>query len=309
MYPSLIYRAEMLLVRLFGHKRIFSLPEPELQDWMAKYQLRLRTGAPFYMRFDLHASDWYVGDCACAVLEPRTGWEPGSPVVLLLHGGGFIFEALFAHWLAARRIVRQTGARVFLLHYPLLPEASAYEAHDVVAATWQQLQRQYWHTPEQITVLGDSAGAMLALTLAYSLRDAGDALPRQLILVSPPQSRAPDAATWQRMQACAERDVMIPLSLLDTVWSMMPPRPGRPEYFIRPLEQDPTGLPPTTIFTASDEVFSPLAEHFADLLEQAGVRHRLIRGEQMCHDWPYVPLAPESRQALKQIIRLVGKTS
>jgi acetyl esterase/lipase len=333
---SLVYQTEMQVLRWFGHKRVFGLSEPELRRWLARGAKRRFAEVPQLVRLRHRVRDLRIEGRPCAVVggsgvrggraasgesgvggavvggvggvgsiggsDSISGAESHgteAPVVLFLHGGGFIFEALFAHWLAVDRLVRKTGAEVWLPAYPLLPEATVYESHDMVLATWRQMRACY--KASEITVLGDSAGATLALTLAHALKAASDDLPQQLIVLSPAQSRvAPELR--EQMAAFADNDVMIPLSLLDVLEQLMPERPDTPPWLLRPLEGDFGGFPATTVFCGTSEVFYPLMPDFLQRLMNAGVDLEFVSGEGMCHIWPYVPVAPESLYALDRII-------
>jgi acetyl esterase/lipase len=222
-----------------------------------------------------------------------------APVVLFLHGGGFLFEALFAHWVAVDRLVRETGAEVWFAAYPLLPQATLYEAHDMVLATWQRMCER--HDPARIAVLGDSAGATLALTLTHALRAAGRPLPRQLVLASPAQSLFEPHIRAQ-MAAFAPLDVMIPLSLFDVLARLMPERPGTAPWMLRPLEGDFSGFPQTMVLSGTHEVLYPLMPDFLERLAAARVPTEFVSGEGMCHVWPYIPAAPECVRTLGHMI-------
>jgi acetyl esterase/lipase len=231
---------------------------------------------------------------------------PGSaPVVLFLHGGGFIFEAVPPHWMAASHIVAKTGAELWFAEYPLLPEATAYESHDMVMAVWHKMCER--HDPASITVIGDSAGAALSLMLAHSQLASGGQMPRQLILVSPGQTLIDDPALLAQMQAIAPLDVMLPLQLLVNINSLMEVRPDRPAYVMRPLEGDFSGFPPTAVFSATREILFPQATQLAEALLDAGSLNDFVIGEGMCHVWPYTPVAPEGVRALRRIVELIAE--
>jgi acetyl esterase/lipase len=265
-----------------------SLPEAQVP------QLRPRAGAQNIPRL-LRQSRLMVPPL------PQTGAQD-APVVLFLHGGGFLFEALPVHWLAVDRLIRKTGAEVWFASYPLLPQATIYESHDMVLATWQQMRKR--HGADQITVLGDSAGATLALTLTHALKAIGQALPHQLILASPAQSLiSPELRT--QMAAFAPLDAMIPPSLLDVLVRLMPERPHTPPWMLHPLEGDFTGFPKTMVLSGTHEIFYPLMPDFLERLAAAEVPTEFISGEQMCHVWPYVPVAPECVHTLDHMIAAI----
>jgi acetyl esterase/lipase len=307
MNTSALYRIEMAAIRRLGHMNVFSLDEDSLRRWLERYGTRQPRGVPLFISARHRVTQQTVAGCPCPSIEPRRGWHQGSPLVLFLHGGGFIFEALPMHWMAAGKIVRRSGARVIFPSYPLLPRAGIYEANDMVLELYRQLCARYGN--DAITVLGDSAGATLALTLTLSILRYEPTLqvPKQLILVSPAQSIIGTPSLRARVEAQKATDVMIPPSLLDTLQRLIPQRADRDAFFATPLEQDYTGFPPTEVYCGSAEVFYPFMEGFISRLRDAGVDVNFHVGEGMCHVWPYVPLAPEATQVLDRIIATIAQ--
>jgi acetyl esterase/lipase len=299
MSQSLIYTVEMFFIRRFGHRRVFALSEGSLRAWLEKTAPRRDTSVPAFVRKRHKVTEMSVAGYPCPLIEPCDGYREGAPVVLFLHGGGFVFETLPVHWTAIDRIVRATGARVAVCTYPLLPDATLYEAHDVVVAAFARLCEQC--DPASITILGDSAGAILALTLTHAACARGTALPGKLVLVSPGQTYVRDPEVLAAMEVQDETDVIVPLSLLEVMKELMPLRPDTPEYMATPLYGDFTGFPPVTVFSGTAETFFPLMKGFVARLQEAAVPVEFIAGEGMCHVWPYIP-APEGRRALAQVI-------
>jgi acetyl esterase/lipase len=303
MSQSLLYTVEMFCIRHFGHRRVFALAEKPLRAWLEKMAPRRNTSVPAFVRRHHAVTEMSVAGYPCPLIEPRDGYREGAPIILFLHGGGFIFETLPVHWVAIDRMVRKTGGRLIACTYPLLPDATLHEAHDVVVEVFAGLCKQY--DPASITIVGDSAGAILALTLTYAARARGAALPGKLVLVSPGQTYVRDPGVWAAMKAQDATDAIIPLSLLEVLKALMPLRPDTPEYMKTPLEGDFTGFPPVTVFSGTAEIFFPLMKGFVARLHEAAVPVEFIVGEGMCHVWPYIP-APEGRRALAQVIASLG---
>ena len=104
------------------------------------------------------------------------GWAGPAPVVVNLHGGGFVFGNLTgADWLCSR-VADGVGAVVVSVDYRLAPEHPApapYE--DAWAATCWVLQHaaELGGDPARVSVMGESAGGNLAALVALGLRDRG----------------------------------------------------------------------------------------------------------------------------------------
>jgi acetyl esterase len=110
--------------------------------------------------------------------------EPGLPVLLYFHGGGFTIGSVATHEPLCRALAQQAHCAVLSVDYRLAPEAKFPSAvHDA----WDSLQ---WLRAQaaglgldagRIAVGGDSAGGTLAAVSAIAARDAGQALALQLL--------------------------------------------------------------------------------------------------------------------------------
>lgn len=93
-------------------------------------------------------------------------------VVLYLHGGGFQVGSLYSHHELMAKISAASKARVLGVEYRLAPE------HRYPAALQDALGVYHWLKaqnikPEQIAIVGDSAGGGLGLALLLALQQSG----------------------------------------------------------------------------------------------------------------------------------------
>jgi acetyl esterase len=98
------------------------------------------------------------------------------PVILFLHGGGWVFCDLETHDRFMRLLAIESGAAVLGLDYRLAPEHPFPAGHDdaMAAVAWIRSDgAPRGLDPERIAVAGDSAGANLSLGLLIGLRDRG----------------------------------------------------------------------------------------------------------------------------------------
>ena len=110
--------------------------------------------------------------------------EPGLPVLLYLHGGGFTVGSLETHDSLCRHLAHLAHCAVLSLDYRLAPQYKFPTAVDDAwdALVWLREQAAgLGLDPARIAVGGDSAGGTLSLVTAIQARDAGILLALQLL--------------------------------------------------------------------------------------------------------------------------------
>ena len=103
---------------------------------------------------------------------------------ILMHGGGFALGSSASHRKLAGHIAKACGSHAFVADFRLAPEHPfPAQIHDGVAIYRALLEQGY--APEDITPVGDSAGANLAIAMTLALLQSGESGPRQVITISP----------------------------------------------------------------------------------------------------------------------------
>ncbi|KYF67701.1 alpha/beta hydrolase fold domain-containing protein [Sorangium cellulosum] len=103
--------------------------------------------------------------------------------VVYLHGGGYINEIKRRHWGLIGELTTKAPARCVVPIYPVAPLSAADATVPALARLLRSLLEAVG--PEDVTAIGDSAGAGMALAAAQVLRDGGGPRPRAMILISP----------------------------------------------------------------------------------------------------------------------------
>ena len=110
--------------------------------------------------------------------------EDQDVTVLFLHGGGYVMGSAFGYRHLAGALAIAADATALVPEYRLAPE------HPFPAALDDALRAYQWvlgngTTPEQLTVVGDSAGAGLVLSLVLTLKQQGLPLPGGTVMLCP----------------------------------------------------------------------------------------------------------------------------
>ncbi len=119
------------------------------------------------------------------------------PVLIYLHGGGFIFGNRTGCRKPLRDKLLEAGYVVVSIDYRLAPETKLEEIVEDVkdACKWvrQEGPELFNINPSRIAVGGGSAGGVLALIAGYTVEPK----PQALVIVSTPAGEAKDAKMWK----------------------------------------------------------------------------------------------------------------
>lgn len=221
--------------------------------------------------------------------------------VLFLHGGGYINEIVRAHWRIIGELTRNAGARCVVPIYPLAPHATAKDVVPVVGELLRQLLEDAGTA--KVTVIGNSAGAGMALAAAQWLRDHEYRQPHRLILISP------------GLDASISRPEQLAIAACDPVQDIPGIREGARLYagdlgiahpYVSPLNGDFHGLAPMTVFSGTLDLLYPDSIDLAAKARAAGVPVELYLRRGQIHNFAGMP-TPEGREARAIILRAVAR--
>ncbi len=217
----------------------------------------------------------------CRLYDPRN--RHGAPVLVYLHGGGWISGSLESVDRACRRLADRSGCAVFSIGYRLAPEAPWPAAiHDAEAAVaWLRANAtDLGLDGTRLAVAGDSAGGNLAAILARRARDAGEPY-RYQVLVYP----VIDAVSTMDPGTGAETGLSAGEMAL--FWDhYLPDGADRTDPDVSPSRAPSlAGLPPALVITAEYDVLRGEGEAYAKAMVDAGVPVVLTRYQGMIHSF------------------------
>lgn len=241
-----------------------------------------------------------VGDLWCRIYRPleRSVHEGPMPLVVYYHGGGFVLGDLDTHDALARAFV-SLPAIVVSVEYRLAPESTYPAAHED-SWTWLRWAAEGmgdWSHADRLVVAGDSAGGLLAASMAQRCRDTPGApdLAAQC-LIYPALNVAMDTPSHE---ANAEGYLLTRDGMR---WFYDSYAPG--EGFSPTELTDLSGLAPAVITTAG---YDPLADDGIDYghrLREAGVPCVNLHADGLIHG--FFGMGGTSRAAQGAIEATVG---
>lgn len=212
----------------------------------------------------------------------------GLPVVVFLHGGGWVLGDLDTHDLMCRTLVVESGCALVAVDYRRAPEDPFPAAVDDAEAALRWISESgpaYGLDPERVAVVGDSAGGNLALALGLRAAGRRPGLRLQVLFY-------PVTTTDLGLGVDPEYDGLV-LARDELAWHQdlyLPAPADRRSPEASPLDRaDLTGLPPALVIAAECDPIHPQSGVLADALTEAGVPARLRVFEGAIHgfaQWP-----------------------
>jgi acetyl esterase len=236
---------------------------------------------------DLTISDGPSVQVALRILRPQNAQTP-LPVVVYIHGAGWVFGSVLTHDRLVRELAVGAGAAVVFPVYRLCPEVRYPTALEecYTAARWVgRFGREHGLDAGRLAVAGDCVGGNLATVLTLLSRERGEPDIRLQVLFYPVTDAAFDTASYHRFAEGyhLRRDTMI------WCWDQYTRHPSeRSEITASPLRgsiQQLHGLPETLIITAEADIVRDEGEAYASKLRQAGVRVTAARFGGTIHDF------------------------
>lgn len=225
----------------------------------------------------------------------RPPGREGPPVLLHLHGGGYVIGSAASHRPFASRLAAGLGAPVLVTDYRLAPEHPYPAALEDTLAAWQWLAAGSGD-PARLALSGDSAGAGLAVTLLCRLRDAGRPLPAAAALVSPWVDLTGTAPSITRN---ADRDVMLRADTLAWWARSFAGDVPLDDPVVSPLHGSLAGLPPLLVQHTDAELLADDADRLVAAAGAAGVDVTATVAADLVHDWHlFAGVAPEADEAV-----------
>lgn len=252
--------------------------------------------------------DGPAGDVKIRVYTPaRAAADQLLPVVLYIHGGGWVIADLDAYDASARAICNGAHCVVVSTHYRQAPEHKFPDAHEDTYAAYKWMRenaRAIGGDPARVAVVGESAGGNMAAAVCVNARDEGVPLPLCQVLVYP---IAGDDTNTESYREMAEAQ---PLNKPAMEWFfaqyLRTPQDGETPA-ISLDRADLSGLPPATIVNAELDPLRTEGELLERRFRESGVpvERRVFDG--VTHEFfgmtPVLAKAREAQQYASQALR------
>ncbi|MEU5518830.1 alpha/beta hydrolase [Streptomyces griseoaurantiacus] len=249
-----------------------------------------------------------TGSVRARLVRPA-GAEGTLPVILYIHGAGWVFGNAHTHDRLVRELAVGAGAAVVFPEYDLSPEARypvAIEQNYAVARWIVSEGAAHGLDAGRIAVVGDSVGGNMSAALTLMAKQRGDVPLVQQVLFYPVTDASFDTASYHQFAEgyFLRRDGM------QWFWDQYTADEAeRAQITASPLRattEQLTGLPPALVVTGEADVLRDEGEAYANKLREAGVPVTAVRYQGIIHDFVMLNALRGTQAAGAAIAQAIG---
>ncbi|MFG2628029.1 alpha/beta hydrolase [Streptomyces sp. NPDC048473] len=240
-----------------------------------------------------------TGSVRARIVRPA-GVEGTLPVILYIHGAGWVFGNAHTHDRLVRELAVGANAAVVFPEYDLSPEARypvAIEQNYAVAKWVVQQGASKNLDGSRLAVAGDSVGGNMSAALTLMAKERGDVPLVQQVLFYPVTDANFDTGSYHQFAEgyFLRRDGM------QWFWDQYTTdEADRAQITASPLRattEQLTGLPPALVITGEADVLRDEGEAYANKLREAGVPVTAVRFQGIIHDFVMLNALRETHAA------------
>jgi acetyl esterase len=294
------------LVNLTGDERsAFDYQPEEFRKMMDDIILRSQGKLVSIAQVEDMTVPWSDREIPVRIYRPLP--KDNLPVILFLHGGGYVSGSLETHENFSRKLANQTSSVVISIGYSLAPEAkfpTPVEEGYAVLQWIEQNAARLRIDPGKIIVAGDSAGGTTATALSMKARDLnGPALALQVLFYPATNVSNFDTPSHKKF---GKGYFLTQESMEWTKSLYLRSEKDAKHPYASPLLADSlTGMPPTLLFTAQFDPLSSEGAEYAQKLTEAGNDCRLIQVKGVLHGFASTS-SPKAKKAFQLISQKIS---
>ena len=249
----------------------------------------------------------------CEVFEHRVGEttlyeivpanmasEDSRRAIYYVHGGAFIHGSGMCSVYMAQPLATVCGLRVLSIDYRMPPDHPfPIGLEDALAGYREAIER---FAPEQVAVVGPSAGGGLAASLVLKIRDEGLPMPAACVLATPEADLTESGDTFETN---AEIDVILRKRLSESIALYAGGHDLRDPYLSPVFADFSKGFPPTILLSGTRDLFLSNTVRLHRALRKAGIEAELHVWEAMPHGGFFG--APEDAEVLAEQASFIRK--
>lgn len=226
--------------------------------------------------------------------------EKSNKLILYIHGGSYVGELEKYHWTFFKDIINATNATIIVPDYPLTPENTYLQVFKMMEPLYKRVVDNI--KGKEFILMGDSAGAGLALALYQRNGKLKRKLPDKTILISP----------WLDVRMTnpaidSINDPVLKKPLLKLSGKRYAGKNGLRSYLVNPVLGPTDKLREIYILSGTNDMLNPDAKEFA--LKNKG-KVIFLEYKDAIHNFPLMrhkSKALHAKEGYEKIIEIIQK--
>lgn len=219
-------------------------------------------------------------------------------IIIYLHGGVYTYGTIGAYRAMLSHLSRSLNSSIVYIEYSLSPEHPFPAANNEILKVYRELQNKY--PGYKITIIGDSAGGGLAVSLVRDAQKANLPMPANIALISPWIDLKVVNKSYETKQAV---DPILTNTFLHDHALYYAPKNLK--------EADPSEIkfenfPPVLLLVGTDEVLNDDAKNFYTYIKRIQPAAQLKEFQGQKHVWMFSDInAKPSIEAINDIQKFI----
>lgn len=228
-----------------------------------------------------------AGNVEMRIVRPKDNNEK-LPVILYIHGGGWVMGNKNTHDVLIRRLANCTNSAIFFPEYALSPDAKFPTAITQIYAVLEYI----YNNPDlfnidetKIAIAGDSVGACMATIIAMMAKKENGPKISFQVLFYPVTTVDMNFDSYKEFK---DGPWLTKKAMEYYIEAYLSDKNRINEWDVSPLKasvDDLKNLPPSLVITAENDVLRDEGEAYAELLDKADVDVMSVRINGTIHDF------------------------
>jgi len=220
-------------------------------------------------------------------------------IIVYLHGGVYALGSINSYRAMISHLAKTLNSPILFVEYSLAPEKPFPAAKNEILSVYRTLKKKY---PEhKFTIIGDSAGGGLAITLVHDCIDSKVALPNSLALISPwvdLKTKNNSYLTRQAVDPILSKKMLHDHAILYAPNKLKEADPGELKF---------KQFPPVIVLVGTDEVLNDDSKNFYSYIQPIQPKSKLKEFKDQKHVWLISNIASkESVEAMNDIKEFIS---
>lgn len=292
MKKSLRSKMTELILELIDTKKVFTTKE-NAQAYMKKKSKETEKGYQVPFPYSKKLEHFEFMSMNCFYLPSKT-----NDVILYIPGGAFVSNPHILQWNFIFEIAKKTRCGIVIPIYPKAPLHTYKETYDKLIPLYEKILET---NPNKLTIMGDSAGGNIALSLALQLKNLKLKTPDNIVLYSPCLDLT---MNYEDIKLYEKVDPMLGVDGLYEMYKAWAGGEDLTNSIISPIFGDFKKIGKISIFVGTHEILYPETKKFFDITLKQGVAINYFEKAGMNHVYPAHPI-PEAKQAINHVAEIL----